>query len=134
MNYFHLSYNYRHRSPLHPVQYKKGLLLMRPNNAEEKYLTLAYNAFYDIFDEILTDSFWGKDRYYKFCRIKDAFSVYAELLNYPPIQSVIEYLKNNRPPMEAEIGSELFKFVRNVVAHFPFFGSWEDIWIDQGYR
>jgi hypothetical protein len=103
----------------------------RPNQAEAKYLIQAYNAFYDIFEEILTDSFWEKDKYYKFCKVKDAFSIYAELLNYPPLQQVIEYLKNNRPPMEAEIGSELFKFVRNVIAHFPFFGSWEEVWIDK---
>jgi len=31
--------------------------------------------------------------------------------------------------MEAEIGSELFKFFRNVVSHFPFFNTWDEIWI-----
>ncbi|WP_210190655.1 hypothetical protein [Paenibacillus uliginis] len=34
--------------------------------------------------------------------------------------------------MEAEIGSELFKFVRNVIAHFPFYNSWDEIWISKG--
>jgi hypothetical protein len=29
-----------------------------------------------------------------------------------------------------EIGSELFKLVRNVLAHFPVFESWEDVYID----
>ncbi len=104
---------------------------MRPNEAEQKYLTLAYNVFYDIFEEITCEAFWGKDVYYRFCRVKDAFSIYAELLNYPPLQLVIEYLRDHRPPMEAKIGSELFKFVRNVAAHFPFFVSWEDVWIDK---
>ncbi len=103
---------------------------MRPNEAEQKYLTLAYNMFYDIFEEVISEAFWEKDVYYRFCRVKDAFSIYAELLNYPPLQWVIENLRVHRPPMEAEIGSELFKFVRNVAAHFPFFASWEDVWID----
>ncbi len=31
--------------------------------------------------------------------------------------------------MEAEIGSELFKFIRNVLVHFPFFRSWDEVWI-----
>lgn len=104
---------------------------MRPNKAEIKYLDLAYNTFLDIFDEIVSEDFWDKDKYYKFCRIKDAFSLYTELLNYPPIVRIIEYIKIHRPPMEAEIGSELFKFVRNVIAHFPFFQSWEEVWIDK---
>ncbi|SMF78966.1 hypothetical protein SAMN05661091_1645 [Paenibacillus uliginis N3/975] len=41
-------------------------------------------------------------------------------------------MKTSRPPMEAEIGSELFKFVRNVIAHFPFYNSWDEIWISKG--
>jgi hypothetical protein len=48
------------------------------------------------------------------------FAVYAELLNYPPIKWVIEHIKKARPPMEAEIGSELFKFIRNIVVYFSF--------------
>ena len=76
-------------------------------------------------------SFWEKDKYYRFCKIKDAYSVYTELLNYEPIQWVIEHLRIYRPPMEAEIGSELFKLVRNVLTHFPFFESWEDVYIDK---
>lgn len=102
----------------------------RPNAAELKYLSLSYNRFYDIFDEALTDSFWEKEKYYRFCKIRDAFSVYTELLNYEPIQWVIDHLHTHRPLMEAEIGSELFKLVRNVLAHFPFFESWEDVYID----
>jgi len=104
---------------------------LRPNRVEKEFLGLAYNKFYDIYEEILSDDFWKRDAYYRFSRIKDAFSIYTELLNYPPIEWVIEYLKNNRPPMEAEIGSELFKFVRNVVVHFPFFESWEKVWISK---
>jgi hypothetical protein len=102
----------------------------RPNPAELKYLNLAYTRFYDIFDEAVTDSFWEKDKYYRFCKIRDAFSVYAELLSYEPLQWVIDHLRINRPPMEAEIGSDLFKLVRNVLAHFPVFESWEDVYID----
>lgn len=104
---------------------------LRPNKAEKEFLTLAYNRFYDIFEEIVDDSFWDKDEWHRFSKIKDGFAVYAELLNYPPVKLVIEHIKNVRPPMEAEIGSELLKFIRNITTHFPFFESWNEVWINK---
>lgn len=104
---------------------------LRPNKAEKDFLNLAYSRFYDIFDEIIEDSFWEKDEKYRFSRIKDIFYVYSELLSYEPIKWVIEHLKTIRPPMEAEICGELFKFIRNVISHFHFFDRWEEVWIDK---
>lgn len=104
---------------------------LRPIKAEKELLTLAYNRFYAVFEEIITEGFWERDEYYRFSTIKDVFSIYAELLNYTPIKWVIEYLKKNRPPMEAEIGSEVLAFIRNVIIHFPFFQSWAEVWINK---
>ncbi len=104
---------------------------LRPNKAELLFLTLSYNRFYDIFDEVFNDVFWKLDPYLRLCKIKDTFSIYAELLNYEPINWEIEEIKKKRPPMEAEIGKELFKFVRNVVSHFPLYEKWDDIWINK---
>lgn len=104
---------------------------LRPNKAEIEFLTLAYNRFYDIFDEVMCDSFWGKNEWYRFSIIKDGFTIYGELLNYPPIRWIIEHMKKTRPPLEAEIASDLFKFIRNVVIHFPFFRSWNEVWISK---
>ena len=47
---------------------------IRPNEAEVEFLTLAYNRFYDIFEEVMNDSFWDKDEWYRFSKIKDGFS------------------------------------------------------------
>jgi len=66
---------------------------IRPTPAEVEFLTLSYNRFYDIFDEVIADSFVDKDNWYRFSRIKEAFTVYTELLNYEPIKWVIEHLK-----------------------------------------
>jgi len=104
---------------------------LRPNSGETQFLNLAYNRFYDIFEEIMDDSFWSKTDWERFSKIKEAFAIYSELLNYEPLKWVIEKLKTARPPMEAEIGSELFKFVRNIISHFPFFKSWNDVWINK---
>ncbi len=103
----------------------------RPNKSEIAFLNLAFNYFYDLFDEVMNDSFWGKDAWYRFSRITNGFAIYSELLNYEPIKWVIEHMKTARPPMEAEIGSDLFKFVRNVLTHFPFFKRWDDVWISK---
>jgi len=104
---------------------------VRPTPAEIEFLTLSYNRFYDIFEEVMSENFFENGDLYRYSRIKDAFAVYTELLNYEPIKWVIEHIKTSRPPMEAEIGSELFKFIRNVINHFPFYDRWDDVWINK---
>lgn len=102
---------------------------LKPNNKELEFLTLAYNRFYDLYDEVMEDSFWIKSEWDRFSKIKQAFDIYTEVLDYEPLKHVIENFKTARPPMESEIGSELFKFVRNVLSHFPYFQSWNSVWI-----
>lgn len=104
---------------------------LRPNKSELEFLTLSYNRFYDIFEEIMAESFWEQDQWYRFSKVKDGFAIYSELLNYEPIKWIIEHIKNSRPPMESEIGSELFKFIRNIIIHFPFFNGWDEVWINK---
>lgn len=104
---------------------------LRPNAEEIQFLELAYGRFYDLFGQIMDDSFWAIDAWHRYSRIHQVFSIYAELLNYEPIRWVIEHLKTARPPMESEIGSEVFKFVRNIIIHFPYFTSWDDIWFSK---
>ena len=103
----------------------------RPNEAEREFLILAYNRFYGLYDEIKSESFWEKDAWYRFYKIRDAFLVYAEILHYPPMQWVFEKIEKTRPPIEAEIGRGLFKLIRNIMAHMPFFEAWNDTWISK---
>ena len=103
----------------------------RPTKSEELFLTLGYNRFYDLFDEIMDDDFWKKEGWYRFSKVYNIFSVYTELLDYEPFRYVLEAIKKKRPPMESEIGDPLFKFVRNVLAHFPVFETWDDVWISK---
>lgn len=107
--------------------------VMNDRNTTEShllFLTLAYNRFYDLYEEVMNELFWEQDEWVRFSKISQAFSIYVELLNYEPLKVVIKELKTLRPSMESEIGSELFKFIRNVIAHFPFFKSWGEIWIN----
>jgi len=99
----------------------------KPTEQELVFLNQAYNVFYDIFDEAMAEAFWKKDPYYRFSRMRDAFLVYSEILEYEPIGYFLEALKKMRPPMEAEISKEFFLFIRNVLIHFPFFDSWDGV-------
>ncbi len=104
---------------------------LRPNKAEQEFLKLAYNGFYDIYEEVFREFFWEKDAYYRFSKLKDAFAIYSEIMHYEPIQGVFHEMRHSRPPMESEIGRELFRFLRNVFIHFPFFSCWNDVWINK---
>ena len=104
---------------------------MRPNRSEELFLSLGYNRFYDLFDEIMADGFWEKEDWYRFSKVSSVFAVYAEILTYEPFKFVLEALKKHRPPMESEIGGPMFKFVRNLLAHFPIFETWNDVWVSK---
>lgn len=102
---------------------------IKPNKSELEFLHLAYARFYDLSDIIMQDNFFEKDKEIRFFYINNVISVYSELLSYEPIQYVIEMIKTKRPPMEAEISSELLKFIRNILVHFPIFSCWDDVWI-----
>lgn len=106
---------------------KRGGLI--PNQAETEFLQLSYNRFYNLYDEIMKDSFWKKDPWYRFSRIKEGFAVYSELLNYLPIQWTIRYFKKIFPPSQAELAEDFFKFIRNLFIHFPLFEEWDKVYI-----
>jgi hypothetical protein len=101
------------------------------SKAEEIFLNLSYNKFFDILSEIYSKKFWEKEQHYRLSKFSQVFSVYSEILNHEPFLGVFDWLKKYRPPMEAEICGSLFKFIRNILVHFPFFDSWNEIWINK---
>lgn len=103
----------------------------RPTKAEEQFLTLGYTRFFDLFDEVMNDEFWSNNSWYRFSKVSQSFAIYAEMLSYEPFKYVLKIIKEKRPPMESEIGGPLFKFVRNILAHFPLFDSWDEVWINK---
>ncbi|MES2739119.1 MAG: hypothetical protein V4672_22595 [Verrucomicrobiota bacterium] len=99
---------------------------VKPNPAEQVFLNLAYSRFVDLFKEIESEEFWDHDGKYRFSRLRDVFSVYAEMLNYEPIQYILKEIESRRI-VESELGKELFQMIRNLIAHFPFYDTWNDI-------
>jgi len=102
-------------------------LTTKPNDSEFYFLHYAYNYFLDILEETKTEEFWQRDSYYRFNRIKDAFLVYSEILEYEPIGWFLQALKKLRPPMEAEMSKDFILFLRNLLIHFPFFRAWDEV-------
>lgn len=99
--------------------------------AEELFLNLSYNKFFDICSKVYTQEFWEQTPQYRLSKISQAFSVYSEILNHEPFKGVLRWLSKYRPPMESEISGPLFKFIRNVLAHFPFYDTWDEIWVSK---
>lgn len=99
----------------------------RPNEQEIEFLTASYNFFLDIFEEVRGEDFWGNVPYYRLSRVKDAFLTYSEVLEYKPVGWFLDDLKQSRPPMEAELSKDFCLFVRNLLIHFPFFKSWDEV-------
>ncbi len=92
---------------------------------------MAYQGFLELFDVVFQDAFWHKEPELRFVTISKGFAIYAELLHYPPIKWFNEHLRRTRPPIEAEMAEELFPFVRNIIAHFPFFNCWDEVFINR---
>lgn len=98
-----------------------------PTDQQFYFLHQAYNFFLDIFEETQTDTFWEKDSYYRFNRLKDAIGIYSEIIEYEPIGWFLSSLKRLRPPMEAEMSKDFMLFIRNLLIHFPLYKSWDDV-------
>lgn len=109
----------------------KSQLIQPLSNSEQLFLNLSYNKFYDLHAEIYNPVFWEESPIYRLGRISQLFSIYGEILNHKPIKEALEQIAAKRPPMESEISGQLFKFIRNILAHFPFFDSWDEIWVNK---
>ena len=78
---------------------------LQPNESEKLFLSLAYNRFYDLYKEVMEDSFWDKEGIYRFSKVTAGFTVYCEVLNYEPIQWVIDHLRKLAHPWKPKSGA-----------------------------
>lgn len=102
------------------------------NEKKIEVLTLFYNRFYDLYEEITNDNFGREDAQLRFFKLRESFSIYKELLAYEPIKSYIEWMKRGgRPLLEGVIADGLFSFIRNLLLHFPIFKTWDEVYINK---
>lgn len=103
-----------------------------PSEQELEVLTLFYNRFYDLYEEITNEDFLKEDPKFRFYKLREAFSVYKELMNYEPIMAYVDWMKKGgRPPLEGVIADGLFSFIRNLLLHFPIFNTWDEVYINK---
>ena len=103
----------------------------KPTEKELTALNLFYNRFYDLYDEIVNDVFLEQDADIRFYKLREAFSIYKELLSYEPIKEYIQWMKKGgRPPLEGIIADDLISFIRNLLLHFPIFKTWDEVYIN----
>lgn len=105
--------------------------ILSENSKEYEFLNLATNRFMELYEEINNCSFMDLSPEIRLHKIKGLFCVYTEMLSYPPIKEYIDFVEKTRPPMESVIVSELVKFIRNILSHFPFFTTWDKIYISK---
>ena len=103
--------------------------------SEQEFIRLAYRRFNEIYKEIMSEKFWAKSDYYRFCLTKDAFMIYRELIKHKSIEEAFSnlelgmgYSKNSKP---VKTTKGLFKIIRHVFAHFPFFTTWKSAWVSK---
>lgn len=99
---------------------------------EELVLRLFYNRFYDLYDEITNDKFLMFDAKTRLYKLREAFSIYKELLDFEPIKQYLKWMKNGgRPPLEGVIADDLLSFIRNLLLHYPLFDTWDVVYINK---
>ncbi len=105
---------------------------LKPNEKEKEVLSLFYNRFYDLYEEVVNDNFMNKDAKVRFYKLRESFSIYKELLSYEPIKEYINWMKKGgRPHFEGIIADDLFSFIRNLLLHFPIFDTWNEVYINK---
>lgn len=105
---------------------------LKPSKKEREVLSLFYNRFYDLYEEIVNDDFINKNARIRFYKLRESFSIYKELLSYEPIKEYIKWMKKGgRPHLEGIIADDLFSFIRNLLLHFPIFDTWDEVYINK---
>ena len=104
----------------------------RPTKKEQKALSLFLEKFYDLYDEIVSDSFMKNKSNYRFQKVANLFAIYKELLGYELVKDYLKWIKDGgRPIFDGIISDGLFSCIRNIFAHFPVFTYWNEVYIDK---
>jgi len=101
----------------------------------KNFFEVGVSRFNVLFGEILSDEFWRQRPWHRLSRVSQAFSIYTELFSHEPFKAALK--KQTEGCHEIEelqfiLRGDVFRFVRNVLAHFPLFESWDEIWFNKG--
>ncbi len=97
-----------------------------PTSDQEEFLQLGLKRYKELSKELLNNK--GLSEEQKFFYIKELVSVYSEMEAYPPLKNLLKDSPTNHPILTFQ---PLFKAVRHILAHFPFFSRWDDFYFNQ---
>lgn len=101
-----------------------------PTIQEYEFLKLAYIRFEEIWQIYIKEDFYDQPAEYRFFFLKDAFSIYSEVIKYKPLISYLSELEFNKEKLWLILNVDFPKIVRNIILHFQF-GRWEDVYINK---
>lgn len=104
------------------------------NESERQFLVIAYDRLKTIHKEICfkKSEFWQKESYYRFSRIKEAFALFAEISSHRSVKTFVNVLDiYHEKFLFPFLTNEVFRFIRNVISHFPLYDSWDEVWISK---
>lgn len=96
--------------------------------AQKAFFKNCLGRFTRLLPEIDGEKFWRREAHERFGRIKDVFSLYAEIFKVPVVKAVdAEYARGKKPPQQIAC-RKLLLVLRHLFAHFPHFECWNDIY------
>jgi len=101
---------------------------IHPTIAEARVLEIGYDRFLNLYEEVMNENFRRKRPSTRLTKIKELCSVYSELIKYAPLEFVLE---NTQRPHFTLIGKEFINFLRNLLLHFPYYETWNQIGFDK---
>lgn len=93
------------------------------------FLNRTFNKFDEMFEEVMNVSFWNRDPRYRFSRLREGFSMFRVIQNYEQVYCNIAGTRKPSIREGAAIGTEFFRFIKNITMHFRFFENWEHVYV-----
>jgi len=108
------------------VLFKLKVIDSYPTADQVEFLQLGLNRYRELSNALLNNENLTDEQ--KFFFIKELVSVYSEMEAYPPLKNLLNDSPINNPILTFQ---PLFKAIRHVLAHFPFFSKWDDFYFNQ---
>jgi len=97
---------------------------------EAEVLVLAYDRFNKIYKEVMDETFWTNNPYFRLSKIKDCFSIYTEIIKFKDFKEAMK-IKLEDHSLGKTTAMQLLEIVRHILIHFPFFDSWKGVYFNK---
>jgi len=96
-----------------------------PKQDQIDFIQLSLNRSNELMSLVEDNALSERER---FLLLKELVSIYSEMERYPPIIDLLKTVPAGNPV--GDFGP-LFKVIRHLLSHFPFFDTWDVFWFNQ---